>query len=161
MTVSDRIWHGDWLAKIHERVRARGMPSISAFAETRPTATLLELAAELGDDIAAIQIEGALRYEAEKTGELERFARDLLVRRMRQRLPAGWSMDEQLALERAGVFASWSAGVHGLLDKSNRRAVWEALKHADIPTGWLPEGPDDSILERAFAGIRFDAPASE
>lgn len=119
----------------------------------------MQLAAELGDDVAAIQMEGALRHEAENTGGLERFARDLLVRCIRNDLPMGWNIGEKFDFNRAGVFASWSAGVEGLLDKPSRKAVWGFLKEADIPTGWLPESPDDPFLDRAFAVLRFQTPA--
>lgn len=130
---------------------------MSAFADSRPEATLLQLAAELGEDVAAIQLEGLLHAEAERNGNLDWFARDLLARCIRDQLPMGWNASEQFALERAGVFASWSAGVRGFLDKSTRKMIWEAIKHADIPAGWLPEGPDDPIIELAFAGAQSGA----
>lgn len=156
-----QTWQGDWLARIHQRVHALGFSSVVRFAEQRPRATLMQLAAELGDDVAAIQVEGALRYEAEKTGTFRKFARDLLVRCIRHDLPMGWRIGETFDFDRAGVFANWSAGVEGLLDKPSRKAVWSLLKEADIPTGWLPEGPDDPFIEQAFAGVRFDAPAGK
>jgi hypothetical protein len=151
-------WYGDWLARIHQRVHALGFSSVSAFADMHPKATLMQLAAELGDDVAAIQVEGALRDEAEKTGALERFARALLVRYIRNDLPMGWKIGERFDFDRAGVFANWSAGVEGLMDKPIRKVVWGRLKDADIPAGWLPESLDDPYIEQAFAGVRFDAP---
>jgi hypothetical protein len=157
----ENTWHEDWLARLHQRVHTRGFNSVTAFADARPHATLTQLAAELGNDIAAIQIEGALCYEAEQAGTLEQYARALLVRRIRQRLPRGWHVGENFIFECAGVFAFWSAGVQGFLDKLSRNAVWESLQQTEIPIGWLPEGPDDPILARAFAGVRFDEPAGE
>ncbi len=159
--MSERTWQGDWLTRIYQRVHKRGFESVTAFAETKPTATLLELAAELGEGVAAIQLEGALYSEAEKSGTFDKFARGLLARCIRQRLPMGWSDGEQLATERAGAFASWCAGVEGLIDESASDAIWDKLEGASIPTGWLPEGPDDPILARVFAGVRFDAAAGE
>jgi hypothetical protein len=159
--MSERTWRGDWISRIYQRVRARGFTSLSAFADSMPRATLFELATMLGDDVAAIQLEGVLRAEAEKSGTIEKFARDLLIRRIRQRLPMGWDAGEHLATERAGAFASWCAGVEGLMDESTSDAIWDRLEEIDIPTGWLPAGPDDPIIERAFAGVRFDAPAGE
>ena len=157
----EQTWQGDWLARIHQRVNALGFRSVAAFADTRPKATLMQLAAELGGDVAAIQVEGALRHEAERTGPIESFARDLLVRYIHNDLPMGWRIGDRFDFDRAGVFANWSAGVEGLLDKPNRKTAWGLLKEADIPAGWLPEGPDDPFIVQAFAGVRFDAPAGE
>jgi hypothetical protein len=37
------VWDGNWVARLYERVRERGYTSLTAFAETRPTASLVEL----------------------------------------------------------------------------------------------------------------------
>ena len=42
-------WQGNWLVRLSERVRDRGYDSVTAFAEARPTASLVELADELGE----------------------------------------------------------------------------------------------------------------
>lgn len=159
--MSERTWRGDWITRIYQYVEARGFTSVSAFAATRPTATLLELASELGDDVAALQLEGVLHAEAEKTGEVDIFARDLLARCIREALPIGWDAGENLAFERAGAFANWVVGVKGLLEEATRDAVWDALNRAEIPTGWLPSGPDDPIIACAFAGVHLDVPSHQ
>jgi hypothetical protein len=52
-----RAWEGNSKARLYERVRERGYDSLTAFAEARPTASLVALAEELGkDDIAAVQV---------------------------------------------------------------------------------------------------------
>lgn len=159
--MSEGTWQGDWIARIYRRVHKRGFESVTAFAVTRPTATLLELAAELGEGVAAIQIEGVLYSEAEKSGTFAGFARGLLVRCIWQWMPAGWNTGEEVDMQRADVFAEWSACVKGFMKKSIRKTVWERLKAADVPTGWLPEGPSDPFIEQAFVGLRFDTPAGE
>jgi len=50
-------WQGNWVARLCERVRERGYDSLTAFAEARPTASLVTLAEELGpDDVAGVQV---------------------------------------------------------------------------------------------------------
>ncbi len=43
-------WEGNWRVRLYERVRERGCSSLTAFAEARPTASLVALADELGED---------------------------------------------------------------------------------------------------------------
>ena len=159
--MSEQTWRGDWIDRVYQRVRARGFDSVTAFADTRPTATLLELAAELGDDVAAIQLEGILYSEAERGGTFDRFARGLLVRCIWKWMPAGWNTGEDVEMQRADVYADWSVVVRRLLGEARSDAIWDGFEDSSIPTGWLPSGPDDPIIERAFAGVRFDAPAGE
>jgi hypothetical protein len=47
-----RSWDGNWKVRLYERVRERGHDSLTAFAEARPTASLVDLAEELGKDDA-------------------------------------------------------------------------------------------------------------
>jgi hypothetical protein len=157
----ENTWLGDWVTRIYHRVRAQGFDSVTAFANANPKATLLELAAQLGADVAAIQLEGVLHSEAEAKGAPEQFARDLLVRNIRHHLPVGWIAGKASEFARAGAYASWAAAVEGLIGEAASDAIWDALEDSSIPTGWLPSGPDDPIIERAFAGVRFDAPAGE
>ncbi len=159
--MSERTWHGDWLVRIYQRVSSRGFPSVAAFAEATQTATLVELARALGDDVAATQVESALRAEAQRTGELGRFARDLLARTIRWHLPKGWDDHEQFAFDRSGVYVDWPAGLNGLIDGTTCTALMDSLKRADIPNGWLPTGPDDPIIEHVFAGIPIESQPGE
>ncbi len=133
---------------------------MTAFAEAQPIATTVELARALSDDVAATQVESAMRVEAEEAGVLGRFARDLLVRCIHDHLPMGWSTDERLDFERSGVYAEWSFGVESFIDELTYDAVWGLLKQC-APTGWLPDGPDDLIIERVFAGIPIESQSGE
>jgi hypothetical protein len=55
------------------RVRERGYESLTAFAEARPTASLVELAEELGpDDVAGVQVFSGLVAEAERNNQVTR-----------------------------------------------------------------------------------------
>lgn len=159
--MSEHTWRGDWITKIYGRVQQFGFESVTAFAETMPTATLLELAAELGEDVAAIQLEGILYSEAEKAGTFDWFARGLLVRCIHHWMPAGWGTGDDVEMQRADVFAEWSVVVRRLLGEARSEAIWDAIEGSNIPAGWLPSGPDDPIIEAAFGGVRFDAPVSK
>lgn len=119
-----------------------------------PRATLLDLADVLGEDIAAVQIERALHAEAENSGELEWFAKDMLVREIRKWLLAGWRIGTNFESEAAGAWADWKSCLDEKFAPAAVR-MWHWLKAADIPAGWLPEGPTDPIIERAFAEVHF------
>ena len=54
-------WGGNWKIRLYERVRERGYTSLTAFAEARPTASLVTLAEELSEGaISAVQLFSAL-----------------------------------------------------------------------------------------------------
>ncbi len=149
-------WQGDWVARLYERVKQLGFDSVSSFAASMPGATLFDLADTLGGDVAAIQIERVMHAEAEDAATIEAFAKDMLVRQLRERLPKGWGIGSNFVSEAAGAWAAWK----GMLDEKFGPAavqMWHWLKAAEIPAGWLPEGPNDPIIERAFAEVRFGA----
>lgn len=149
-------WQGDWVARLYGRVKKLGFDSVSSFATSMPRATLFDLADTLGPDIAAVQIERVMYVEAQEVDTIERFAKDMLVRQLRERLPDGWGIGANFVSEAAGAWAAWK----GMLDRTFAPAavrMWHWLKAADIPEGWLPSGPDDPIIERAFADVCFAA----
>jgi hypothetical protein len=97
---------------LYERVRERGYASLTAFAEARPTASLVALAEELGeDDIAAAQVFSGLVTEAEQSGQVSRLVRGQLVRELSQHLPNGWPavLDDATRFEAAHALARWSS----------------------------------------------------
>jgi hypothetical protein len=154
-----RAWDGNWNARILSRVWKRGFQTVTEFADSRPLDTLSGLADELGrEDVAPIQLEFLLRQEAEERGTVERFARSLLVRRFRERVPDGWAISDnyEFESERAGAYASW---IGGLDDRDHEAAerVWDAFEVLDLPRGWLPSGPDDPVLDQIFAGVTLGA----
>lgn len=153
-------WQGDWQARLYRRVQEQGFPSVAAFAASLPRATLLELSDVLGQDIAAVQIERALHAEAEDSGRLEDFAKDMLVRELRQWLRAGWRIGSNFESEAAGAWADWKSCLDERFSAAAGR-IWHWLKAADIPRGWLPEGPDDPIIERAFTDVQFEGADSK
>jgi hypothetical protein len=78
-----RAWQGNVKARLYERVRERGYDSLTAFAEARPTASLVALAEELGpDEVAGVQVFSGLVAEAERNNQVTRLVRGQLVREL-------------------------------------------------------------------------------
>ncbi len=143
-----RSWQGNWRARLYERVRERGYDSLTAFAEARPTASLMALAEELGqDDVAGAQVLSVLLAEAEQRKQVTRCVRDVLVRELSESLPNGWPavLDDDARFEIAIALSSWTANAPEALEDRVRQAGDALLAHPP-PTGWRPLGPDDELL---------------
>ncbi|AKF80532.1 hypothetical protein MFUL124B02_12995 [Myxococcus fulvus 124B02] len=143
-----RSWQGNWIARLYERVRERGYDSVTAFAEARPTASLVALAEELGpDDIAGVQVFKGLVAEAERSRKLTRLARGQLVRELSEALPNGWPavLDDDVRMEVAIALGQWSAYTPEPLVERVRRASGTLLANPP-PAGWRPLGADDELL---------------
>ncbi|PTL84751.1 NUDIX hydrolase [Vitiosangium sp. GDMCC 1.1324] len=143
-----RTWQGYWRVRLYERVRERGFDSVTAFAESRPTASLVALPEELGkDDVAGAQVFGVLVDEAERTHRLTRLVRGQLVRELSQSLPDGWptEMDDAIRFKVAkalGLWTSFTPETH----KERVRQARAVLLATPPPPGWRPLGPDDELL---------------
>jgi len=143
-----RAWEGNVKVRLYERIRERGYDSLTAFAEARPTASLVALADELGpDDIAAVQVFSGLVAEAERNRKVTRLVRGQLVRELSQRLPNGWPamLDDESRLKVAVALArlgTYTPETH----KERTDKVGDALLATPPPPGWRPLGPDDELL---------------
>ncbi|WNG50135.1 NUDIX hydrolase [Archangium minus] len=143
-----RAWQGNVKARLYERVRERGYDSLTAFADARPTASLLELAEELGpDDVAGVQVFSGLVAEAERNNQVTRLVRGQLVRELSQHLPNGWPavLDDANRFEVAHALGAWIAFTPET-HKERARQVRTALLAMPPPPGWRPLGPDDELL---------------
>ena len=141
-------WEGNWKVRLYERVRERGYGSLTAFAEARPTASLVALAEELGeDDVNAVQVFSGLVAEAERSHQLTRLVRGQLVRELYECLPNGWPavMDDAQRFEVAVALARWSTYTPETHEKRVDQ-IGDALLAAPPPPGWRPLGPDDELL---------------
>ncbi|HYO66783.1 MAG TPA: NUDIX hydrolase [Archangium sp.] len=143
-----RAWQGNIKARLYERVRERGYDSLTAFAEARPTASLVELAEELGpDDVAGVQVFSGLLAEAERRKQVTRLVRGVLVRMLFQSLPEGWPsvMDDATRGEIAMALGTWTAYTPET-HKERVKQARAALRATPPPPGWRPLGPDDALL---------------
>ncbi|CAM4510477.1 MULTISPECIES: hypothetical protein [Myxococcus] len=141
-------WRGNWKSRLYERVRERGYDSLTAFAESRPTASLVALAEELGpDDVAGVQVYDGLVIEAVRSKQVTRLVRGQLVRELWGSLPDGWPavLDDDNRFKVAKALGLWS----GIVPDTHRervRLAREALRANPPPAGWRPLGPDDELL---------------
>jgi hypothetical protein len=143
-----RSWQGNWPARLYERVRELGYDSLTAFAEARPTASLVSLAEELGeDDINAVQVFKGLVDEAERSHRLTRLVRGQLVRELSASLPDGWPavMDDANRFKVAKALGLWSSFTP-VTHQERADQVMAALRATPPPPGWRPLGPDDELL---------------
>ena len=143
-----RAWEGHWRVRLYERVRDRGYDSLTAFADARPTASLVALAEELGDeDVAGVQVLSGLLAEAEQHKQVTRFVRDVLVRMLSESLPDGWPavLDDTNRFKVAKAMGPWIAYTTET-HKERARQVRTALLATPPPPGWRPLGPDDELL---------------
>lgn len=141
-------WQGNWKSRLYERVRERGYDSLTAFAEARPTASLVALAEELGpDDVAGIQVYDGLVAEAVRSKEVTRLVRGQLVRELWGSLPEGWPavLDDDNRFKVAKALGLWS-GIAPETHRERVRLAREALRASPPPAGWRPLGPDDELL---------------
>jgi len=144
-----RSWQGNWKARLYERVRERGYDSLTAFAEARPTASLVALAEELGpDDVAGVQVFSGLVAEAERNKQVTRLVRGQLVRELCTRLPNGWPamLDDANRFDVAHALGSWIAFTPET-HKERARQVRNALLATPPQSGWRPLGPEDELLQ--------------
>jgi hypothetical protein len=143
-----RSWRGNWKLRLYERARERGYDSLTAFANARPTASLLALAEELGeDDINAVQVFSGLVAEAERSHQLTRLTRGQFVRELLECLPNGWPavLDDANRFKVAKALGSWIAFTPET-HKERVRKVRDSLMATPPPPGWRPLGPEDELL---------------
>jgi hypothetical protein len=144
----DRSWEGNVKVRLYERVRERGYDSLTAFAEARPTASLVALAEELGpDDVAGVQVFSGLVAEAERNNRVTRLVRGQLVRELCDCLPDGWPavLDDPNRFDVAHALGAWIAFTPET-HQERARKVSDALLATPPPPGWRPLGPDDELL---------------
>ncbi|RKH16680.1 NUDIX hydrolase [Corallococcus sp. CA047B] len=143
-----RSWEGNWKVRLYERVRERGFPSLSVFADSRPAIPLIGLAEELGkDDVAAVQVFSVLLAEAEQRRKVTRLVRDVFVRELAGDFPDGWPdmKDEATRFRMIKVLARWGAFTPSTHEERVGLAG-DSLLATPPPPGWRPLGPDDEML---------------
>jgi hypothetical protein len=143
-----RSWRGNWVVRLYERVRERGYDSVTAFAEARPTSSLVELVEELGkDDVAGAQVFKAMVEEAERSHRLTLLVRGHLVRELWKCLPEGWPavMDDINRFKVAKALSAWLSHTP-ITHKKRVEQARAALRATPPPAGWRPLGPDDELL---------------
>jgi len=153
---------------VYQALYAKGFSSATAFADSQPDTPLPQLAPQLdAPAVSWLLLERALVDEAETGGQLERCARNLLVRDLRSELPLGWpgdsvARDDEASsplFRRAGVFLALAIALPEPCAAAIDR-VRKAMEHADIAAGWLPADADDPVLVATFAA-HWSAPGTK
>lgn len=143
-------WDDGWSDRLREAVQRAGFQSVTAFADTIPEASFTELAGRLDTRYAPVQLRAVLMQEAIDTGQLPRFGRRMLVEYIRRAMPKGWEEGSDPRFEKANAFSCWDVDFEPILGRSTVDQILSALEAAEPPLGWLPPGPDDELLVRAF-----------
>lgn len=143
----------EWTEALSQTLGSRGFRSLTDYTDSLPTASLAELASNLGGSRFAL--EQRLVAEAEEAGTMERCARDLFARALRDEFPDGW----QLADRDTGIagqvycIASIFLMLLTVFPEAYHDAVERvelAMGRVELPVGWLPEGCDDPVLIELF-----------
>lgn len=154
----DEIWSADWRFKVYERLAARGFSQMSEWLAARPGATYKQLAAELGEDVAPIQVTRLQLAEAVRSGQLKEASKDVLVRYLREYMPAGWGRkppgQEEFDLDflQTAPVVSWAVSIGEVApdaEKMIKDAVSEGLKAITAPD-WVPRDASDPIIGEIF-----------
>jgi hypothetical protein len=156
-----KVWKGNWPQRVRDRVADRNFKTITAFAADRPKATFFELAAELGNDIAPIQLIRVLMDEAYEQQDIEGYARNSLVRCIREEVPKGWGVEDNSDFKHASALSSWESTIPNEYADSAQRVGDFLYQSSRISKGWLPEAPDDEIIVEAFKEAGFSKKSAD
>ena len=157
-----------WRESLSDALQSRGYASATSYADAHPLVSLSVLSQWLPDSgissmQLAILLERKLVEEADATDTMERCARSLLARGLRHELSEGWprewtGIDPEMgnSPRHAGVFHTLTMALPDRYEPAIDR-VRQTMCAANIPAGWMPEGPEDLVLLEVF-GNQWVAP---
>jgi hypothetical protein len=153
MSRPNTTWTGNWRARIRSRLEALGYQTIAEFLAQHRAEPYLQLAARLGEDVAAIQVQILHCDDAREKGNVRAMAMDSLARDLRTNLAAGWSGPAKGDFDTSGAYADWVSRLEVQLPgfRPVADATWQALEQLTPPTGWQASGPHDPVIVAAFA----------
>ena len=140
---------GNWKVRLYERVRERGYDSLTAFAEARPTASLVAA----GRGAWARTTSPGCRCSAGCSPRRSGVSRSralcamCLCANCLECLPNGWPavLDDANRFKVAMALGSWFAYTPETHEERVEQAR-RALLATPPPPGWRPLGPDDELL---------------
>jgi hypothetical protein len=146
-------WRDGWTRRLRYAIEELGFASVREFAIREagvPLGTIVTTT--LRSEFAPIQLAIVMGVDAIREGWADWFAKDLLVRTIREYCPDGWSGHDTRDFDRAHAIGVWVAIVKdlGIWDPGVARSAGERLLRV-APPGWEPGGPDDGIIEDALA----------
>ena len=153
MTQTEQTWQRDWPNALREAVHSLGFSSLTDALAAMPGRPYGEVANRLGN-VAPIQVIAIQFREARQSGRVRDAAKDSLCRNLVERLPNGWRVGEKSDWQSVLALSSWSSEIKVTGEcpelESTLFAVSSALRATPPPTGWIPLGPHDRIIESAF-----------
>jgi hypothetical protein len=123
------------------------------FLAANPGLSKIELAQRLNHGVSAIGLIMAIYEEAAQKGVVREVAKDLLVRRIRERYPDGWSTAGTV---RASVkLGRWYSELcEYARDPQVEVYASQIIRHIAIhhppPDGWKPELQNDPVIDELF-----------
>lgn len=150
MMTLGQMWGGDWRARIRGRIHALGCETMSDFFNRHPAEPYHKMARRLGADVAAAQLMWMQFEEISGADEFRLAAMDGLTRVIRNHLKRGWGVGRHVVFNTSHAYAVWLSLLRLYAGASRAEAVWDALEALDPPPGWLPDGPEDPIIQAAF-----------
>jgi hypothetical protein len=153
MLETQSTWSPNWSGRIRNTVRSLGFANLTECLASMPSQPYGEIARRLGN-VAPIQIIALQFQEAKSSGRLREAAMDSLCRNLVEQLPEGWGVGENAEWQSVRALSSWTSEVQVTGEcqefKSTLLAVATAFREMPPPRGWIPHGPDDSIIESIF-----------
>ena len=147
-------------SNITKDLQSRGHKSILDYLKRNQRKSYVELAKDFAKGTFAMQI---IQYTFEEALLYKQFrwvAKDALVRELHEAFPKGWEKNynangignKQINFQKAKAYGIWHAMVNQVPTNavSFLFEVWSALQRLNPPSGWLPEGVDDSFIAAAF-----------
>jgi len=143
-------WEGDWEKRGYQRIEELGYSNYLDYLQARRGHSYEELAEELSSGrnefpIAPVQLE-RLHSQAVGPDERQDAILDSFARLLRGELRRGWGIgkywETDLLTAMSFWFVGWGEGPE--LDAFRREIL-----RMKPPEGWLPEGSDDPILQKA------------
>lgn len=155
MIANEQTWEADWPKRLKRELRKRGFETVIDFLKNHPAESYIEIAGRIAPWVVAMQVERLHMQEAKHQGLIRDAAIDAFIRELNGRLPDGWIPDSEVESRAAGAFAGAVTLVE--LDgespefRSQMFAMYHALKEFNPPLGWRPTGPEDKLIQDAFA----------
>lgn len=153
MTEPQTVWSKEWANRICDSVKALGFSSLTDLLASLPGCPYSDIANRLGE-IAPIQVIALQFREAKLAGTVREAAKDGLCRNLVEQLPNGWGSGEKSEWQSIRALSAWSSEIQVTGECEELKpillAVSKAIRGLPPPQGWIPSGPDDSILESVF-----------
>jgi len=127
-----------------------GFDSFEAYFAAFPSDSLSEIAQRLGALVGAFPLAAAYSLELARKGRRREAAIEVVVRRVRDKFPAGVPTEASSYQLNACILAPISCFRMAGLPNDELFEVAERFRTSRPPDGWLPDSLDDSYLNDVF-----------